>query len=694
MQKRLFAAALVVVGALLVPESAHAHGGQYRGPSDTVPPGGQAPGTGGSAPVGPSTPVSPTAPTTPGGPSGPQGGSGPLGPISQSGGGDLGPDLTGWSFWWEFNKAPYLDLKNRIHTPGTITGNPGFFLGQGDRTAAIDRLRPTAAQIHGKVVPALLAILDGESNPDIVTACLIALAKIGDIPDENGESILKDRIEERLGDPEAEVVETAAVALGILGHERSIPTLFEILGDSPAGRKLVDRGEVPWRARAFAAFGLGVIGSRIADREREQEIVRVLTDTLESDDSRNRDIQVACLISLGLVPLDTIGVPDDLPEGELGPEVSRTAQLDYLLGFLDDSAEHKLVRAHVPTALCRLLTAPGMPPELRDRYKSRIAEALLKRLGRRNGEEREVVQSAALALGLLGDADDDPIDRRIRAVLAAVPKEVKDAQARSFSLIAMASIAGNGTIDAESDAGIAEAHRYLVGQFVRGKSRQRPWAGLAIGVLGNELARSDRAPETVRELALVLRTALAEERNPEILGALALGTALLGDAGSIEQLLQLLARLNDDTARGYVAVALGLLGERAAVEPIQRVLRESKYRPELLRQAAIALGLLGDKDVVDSLRTMLSTSKTLACQAAVSGALGFIGDRRSIDPLLAMLENKQHTPLARAFAVAALGIVADDDPLPWNSAIGIDLNYRASTATLNLSTGTGVLNIL
>ena len=92
---------------------------------------------------------------------------------------------------------------------------------------------------------------------------------------------------------------------------------------------------------------------------------------------------------------------------------------------------------------------------------------------------------------------------------------------------------------------------------------------------------------------------------------------------------------------------------------------------------------------------MLSEAKGLATQAAISSALGFIGDQRSIDPLVEMLENKNVTPTARGFAAVALGIVADKEPLPWNSKIALDLNYRASTQTLvDAQAGTGILDIL
>jgi len=141
-------------------------------------------------------------------------------------------------------------------------------------------------------------------------------------------------------------------------------------------------------------------------------------------------------------------------------------------------------------------------------------------------------------------------------------------------------------------------------------------------------------------------------------------------------------------------VALGLMGAREATPEIGKIVKDSKYRPDLLKQAAIALGLLGDKELVPDLIDMLSEASRPATQAAISSALGFIGDQRSIDPLVEMLEDKEITPAARGFAAVALGIVADKELLPWNSKIAVDLNYRASTQTLNDQTGTGILNIL
>jgi len=122
------------------------------------------------------------------------------------------------------------------------------------------------------------------------------------------------------------------------------------------------------------------------------------------------------------------------------------------------------------------------------------------------------------------------------------------------------------------------------------------------------------------------------------------------------------------------------------------VVRESKFRPELLREAAIALGLLGDKTLVPELVKMLEEAKALSSQASIATALGFIGDSRSVDPLVALLDARRDA--------SARGSRRSRSPRRGPRAIAVeledlvDLNYRAATKTLIGEGATGVLDIL
>jgi HEAT repeat protein len=612
-------------------------------------------------------------------------------------GSDGGLDLTQWAFWWEFNKEPYLNLKSKTQNVTSFTGTDGIFLGSGRKAQVKDSLKPTQKQIRETIVPALIASLEKETNNDIVTGCMIALAKIGDAPSESGESQFEKVISKFLADKNQEIRETAGVALGILANPKSIPTLKHLLNDSPEGRKLVGQPEVEYRARSFAAYGLGLIGAKTSSEEDRRAIVEALRKMIESDSTKTRDLKVACVIAMGLVPLETIesSVQPEKKGALLPPENSRIAQIEYLLAFLQNDQQNSLVRAHCPTALARLLA--GLPPEQLKTYRERIANDLLERMGPKKKEQAEVVQSAVLALGLVGTNDaGDPLDKKICDTLAAVPKDVNDQLARNFAMIALAKIGGttaNGAKDPEG--GIGDVTKTLLAQLADGKSSTKSWAGLSCGVMAEKLARADNNSSKVSTLQSAVRSAMKDEKDPSKVGAFAIASGIMNDVEGKAEMMKRLDAETDEAAKGYLAVGLGLMNAREAVSTINKIVDDSKYRPDLLKQAAIALGLLGDKELVPKLITLLQDSKGLATQASLSSALGFIGDQRSIDPLVQMLQNESLMERARGFAAVALGIVADKEPLPWNSKIAIDLNYRAATETLtNQSSGTGILDIL
>lgn len=93
------------------------------------------------------------------------------------------------------------------------------------------------------------------------------------------------------------------------------------------------------------------------------------------------------------------------------------------------------------------------------------------------------------------------------------------------------------------------------------------------------------------------------------------------------------------------------------------------------------------------LKHLTEGEPNLAKLSAVASALGFIGDARTVAPLKKMLFDEKLGDLSRAFAAVALGGVADKEPLPWNSKIGTNMNYRASVETLT-NRSTGILDIL
>jgi len=611
--------------------------------------------------------------------------------------------MAAWEFWWGYNRDPYLNLRASVHASAVQTGTDEWFLGRDQLEDSRDLWRPSRTQVHDVVLPALKRALERESSNDIVTGALIALAKIGDtVGPAEGEE-LSQLIEGFLGHPVQEVAETACIALGILGDPHSAERLSALLTDAAEARRLIGKTEVPYRTRAFAAYGLGLIGNRSGDALERQRIVGALIEILDAQSFSTRDIKVAAMIALGMVPLDpdpTTGGHWEAETPERREVVSREAQLAWLLDCFDprqerahSSTRHWFVRAHAPAALARLVAVDDRLSPLAPYWRERVAETLLATIREHSQERAQVEMGAALALGQIGTSAAGGVDSRIRSALIRTVSE-GNRQSRRFALIALAQIGGRLGAGELGDAGTGEVARVLQLQLARGKTELRPWAGLAMGVLAHRLNETDRPRDGTLLRALV--DAAADCRNPRRIGAylIALGIARHEPAGAI-CLEKLEYFKGDDDARGYAAISLGLLGRRDAIPRLSQLVAEAKHKPPLMKQAAIALGLLGDKALVDDLVDMLARqARTVSSQAAVSSALGAIGDSRSIDPLVEMLGNRQITETARAFAAVALGIVCDEDHLPWNSRISVDLNYRANTVTLTGAGGKGILNLL
>ncbi|MDG1499962.1 MAG: HEAT repeat domain-containing protein [Planctomycetota bacterium] len=685
------AAALLAAGFLCLSPIASSHGGTYLGPGDTVPPaaGGGGGGGGSPPPTGGPSPGNPNPPDSGGGvvPSPPTGG-----PIGGAKGGAPSTSPTGqafvldeWSYWWEFNKAGYLNLRDALNRAKATTGDVGWFTGQGQQIFQSSRMRPTRADIQDRVVPALLKALETETNNDIITGCMIALAKIGQGNGEQGGSSFAEAIRPFLKDSSQEISETAALSLGILAQDQSIALLLDLLNDTQVGRTEVGRGEVSRRTRTFAAYGLSLVGRATAKDALRVEIANALRLALLGDESATRDIEVACVIALGNITLGK-GSPElALQEDDIS---TAEQQAEFLLAYFQDRSNPYLARAHCPRSMARLAQESD---SLGDDWKAKLAASFMGVVQARTSSEKDaVVQSCVLALGLLGDRDGDELDKRIRKCLREASGKNLDSQSRYFSLVALGQV-GAREGNPEDNAGVPEIQKHFLSRMVKGagaNSTMRPWSALGAG-----LFVAGMGDETPLPIVQALNSQLAEERTARV-GGYAIAAGLAGQEDSIPVLQERLTDVRDDQARGYICVALGMLDAKEAKQDVRKIVSESTYNGPLLRQAAIGLGLLGDEEAVADLVEKLSLSKSLTTQAALAGALGFIGDRTSLDPLVDLLGNSTRPDAARGFAAAALGSICAKEDLPWNYSFGRDINYRASTYTLTGENGTGILDIL
>ena len=607
------------------------------------------------------------------------------GPVNLSGGAHQGLDPTSWTFWWEFNKAPILYLDPYEPRPDPV--EEGFFLGHA-RFLPWGILHPSWSDVFERIVPALHQALATESNAEVVTGCLMSLAKIGDPEGEDDHSPLVAVLAQYLAHENQEVSEVAVVALGTLKHRDGIEILASLLRGDAEGRELVGRSKVGMRVRAFAGYGLGLIGAAASDESVRQSVVGTLMSTLRESVDGEVDIETACAIALGLVPVENL----DPQAGIL-----REDQIDLLLAIIGDASRSSFVRAHATTSLARLLDR--LPPDWSDPVKRRVVEGLLERIGSRAGlaaaGHEAVARSAAQALGIIGDGDDDVLDRAIRANLLAVAQEGGDPLTRCFALLSLARVSSRAGDEGEAPRAektllpVAEALRTFL---TDDDPRFRPWAALALGHFEGALFGA-RIPSPTRGPSLAALRGIVESGTDEPhVDACALGLALAKDTDGIEGVQRAYERALTSEQRGYLALALGLLGARGAFDPLDRTVRKCKYRPMELIQIGIALALLEDGEAAPVLITELASAQNLPNQAALSCALGFLGDRRAVDPLVKMLGNMDIAPGVRGFVAAALGLMADNEVLPWETRMGLDLNYFDAPSTLNSMDGTGILN--
>ncbi|HLU40559.1 MAG TPA: HEAT repeat domain-containing protein [Planctomycetota bacterium] len=674
--KKLLLSGLALAASLATAPDLYAHGGQYRGPGDVVPPnpgGGRGSGPGSS---GPNTP-GPSAPNTPGpagpstpGPSGPSTGgpapsSGPGAAATGPRGAQVGDDLTRWAFWWEFNKDPFIRLKDAIHAGGVTTGTDDFYLGGARREDAVDTLKPTKTDILNQILPALKQALESTTDRDITSSCIVAMAKIGE--DHPNFKVLP-LFEQRLKERDQEIRETAALAMGISQLPDALPTLIHLVKDTQQGRSLVDRGEVDVRTRTFAAYGIGLVAWASSNTDLKRSAFDALKEVLGA--TRDRNLKIGVINGIRLIRTN--------PEAGEKEQKLRDEMLDTLWTYYQkqEGQGEQQIQAHVPSAIASILGRGG---DVKGTYKDRFAGELEEKFGKRNNN---IYQSAALALGQLCTTGKE--DQKYCKLLEEYSGKGRDQQARYFATMALGMIGGNDNRNA------------LLKQLNKGSDQEKSWAAISLGVLAhNTMKAAGKGATTDATIGRELQNLLNNDKNEEVQSACAIALGLCKYTEAADDLRKLLEKYKkrDDFA-GYLSLGLALMNDTGSKELIRNIVKDSIRRPELLKYTAIALGKMGDRDVAQDLTDLLAApDKNVAKLSAIASALGYIGDRRSIDPLKKMLFDQSITELSRAFAAVALGGIADKEDLPWNSKIAVDINYRAAVETLT-NQQTGILDIL
>ena len=651
-------------------------GGTWNGPGDTVPGGG--PGSGGPKPPSPSNPL--PSPPPPGlDPDSPLAPRGPLPGVEGAPGSTSEPPpakpttpprtetLNSWQTWWHYNRWAHLNVDGVLLAE---SGSGGFFLGHGEKAQTAPLLRATQNQIRDVVQPALTRGLANGGHAEFEIYALHALAKIRGVPLPQGVADFPTVVRPLLKSANQFVSEKAVLALGIRGESMFLPWLSGILGDTPEGRDLVGRSLVGDRLRTFAAYGLGLLGERSRDPAVRLGVYDALMGALPAEKD---EVQAACLLSLGLVPMPS--GENFVEGGDLFRGKTRVDQVLAIQAFFEDAGQSFLARSQAPNALARRIEGA------RGTLREHVAHALLVASGPLTQEQREVQNSAIIALGMIGNCGQDPIDQEIRNHLERVAfKSSGDRSTRYLAMIAMAEVATRKGAGEEPFAGLEHTRRTLQRNIKSSRGETLAWTGLALGVLEEDAA--SRGEVASPDSAKVLSAALEKARSAEVAGALAIALGMIRDPEAAELLQVRLNEAGDSYMRGYMALALGMIGAPGAIDPIRQVLANSTNQPFVIEYAAIGLALLGDQETGPRLFAVLDRSANPRVQSSVASAMGWIRDPRPLGDLCTMLADTRRNDTARAWTAVAIGRMCDQDRWPWVGRLSVNVQYEVALPTL------------
>lgn len=619
----------------------------YTGPGDVVPhapsprtpatpPAPNSPSTGkgsgskGAVPTGGASPSGPSGPAT-GTPYVPPGGAGvATGPAAAG-----GLEVTTWEYWWLYNKDAYVDLKAHIAAFVPSSG--------------LDAQRDDAAQWQkacAAALPKVLAALNASDDHDVQLSSMIALARACDGELRARAADFAAACSKREADGNRLVAETAVLALGVLGHEPSVIELAGLLRDTESARRRFGGKSVPDRTRAFAAHALGLASARTTNVDARRYAQGALLDVLEKADELSPDLQAACALALGEIELPELGDAAPSRSASRADAHARPSALDGLIAVLATPRGPLYLRAHAPQALVNLARDPAT--------RARVAAALLARLDDR-AEKAEVLYGSIQALGRLADASDGPLDKRMRAGIEAM-LEKGDLQARCFARMALADACTRGP----DGANVERIRARLVEDVAKGSSRERPWNALALGVLEHARRAGGPAPDAsaavlvralgdarspeetgalaiacglagAKEAAPILLERLPRTKEPRTQGYVSLALGLLDAREAVEPLRALLVESRTCSEKlPQTAVALALLEDPKLVPDLLALLARGTSQ-STLSAALAALGMVGDRRALEPVAGVLGDAQNSAfTRAAAIAAVGRICDRDAL----------------------------------------------------------------
>jgi HEAT repeat protein len=359
----------------------------------------------------------------------------------------------------------------------------------------------------------------------------------------------------------------------------------------------VGRQDVEERTRAFAAIGLGLIEDRTA--------VPYLKEVVAKHETYSQpDVPAAAIHALGLLGDNSV-VPD-------------------LIAVLDNPKTDKFVQSAVPIALGKI----------GDKNAVSKLESYIK-----NDKIDNLIRWSAIVgySRLMKDTADDNAVK----LLSIVANDDGEPQTRNFATMGLAYVGGENAKaailklfrkDNEQLPWVSMAaavfswgkdlDQTIVDQVRRAFQEQKnpSWkAGHAVAlgllkdkqsseILLRELASSNHE-EYKGYLCIALGLMEATDAMPQIKQELdksrsfpklqqqaAIGLGLMGDKDVVALLAGTMEKTDSAYVLGSTAIALGLIGDRNAIEPMVRIAGNPEVKKIGRALATVGLGIIGDKD--------------------------------------------------------------------------------------------------
>jgi len=673
------AALLLAVGILTIDVApVHAHGGKILPNPDPPPPPPPEPGilppsSGGPRPppivVGKpnpaTTPTTPaTTPTTP-----PATGRRPAtGPAGRGRGpsAHVTPWESKWQTWWQLNRWAYLPDRHaqRIHLDASVTPSLGDEHGDAAR-AKWDKDRDLAAE--KQIVPYLLDLLDPTHrlHDEVRSAAMVSLAKVTQDP------LAIEVLFRHAEDASASTLvrESGALAVGLLRRTRPQHRFAADVMEAVRHRlfAIVDDRTAPTRTRAFAAMSLGLLADQAYDGPFAKDgklTTRGLWNRLSAKYS-SQEVPIALLTALRLQP--EAGISEAVREGlrdiVMGKRVHKRK-------WSDDERAHALsTLVHVggpgsTAVLLRALTWRRAPQDVRragfialgaraetmtEAERAETVEAWTK--ASRYARDPLSKGLAQIALGRLVGADLRTGNPRFAGrsdLTSQLFKQAKNGVStqRGFGALALALSIYRVPPEHKTTATYINQARSLVMKQLevgRGDAGVRSAFVVALGLMNAHKA-------TLESTNLLI--ALLEDRNndPALRGhaAVALGQLSSRRSDVLKALKVALWDRRSEDLRSEAALALSLLSRKGEGQPLMRELKNATTE-RVLAQVAIALGQLGDLAAVPGVIEAAKSSKRSDLgRAFAMTSLGLMADPETKPSLLRLSLDANYAALTDA----------------------------------------------